>query len=501
LESLLVAEITGTAFDALYLAVYAFCMPVALPQHNGIDNAPEVFFDGLGRFERIMPWKILKISTTQGTMCMQKILHHWKKALSVLAVLLTACGGGNPAEEDGQHGFVDTAGRLVVSNAGRQVHVLDVAQGHVIQSYPIDGYATAIHASPDKRYALVMQGGLIQFLDGGIYQEARPNGPMEDHNKAPALLSPRLYAHYYAAHNGLGAGFFNGDSRFDVGPVSMTVFSDKSIGENAPALASLRLNHLVDWVSGGMAEPRGDWLLATWHADGVENKNVPSHVELYERRATELHHVRRFTPECLMPYSSHSYASDTVFVCADGVLVVRQTGNDFTAHKINNPPDVRAGGLGTLIGHDSMGRFVSSLSTGTGDSAVFEINTEANTITRIEEIGNGVQGFHASAIDAEGKNALLLDGEGTLHVWATNGWYKRAEFPKLIPVMPIFGLAASDTRAQIAVSAQEGKAWVSDPRGRSLHTIDIEALQLRDPITLNFMPDKMVWVGIAKHGH
>jgi len=137
-----------------------------------------------------------------------------------------------------------------------------------------------------------------------------------------------------------------------------------------------------------------------------------------------------------------------------------------------------------------MGNFV-----GLASGRMFEINPVAGSITRIEW-ADGERIFRAGAIDSEGENLLALDDVGTLHILSTNGWRKRAELSALIADMP-----QAAPYPTVVVSGEDDKAWVSDPKGQRLHTVDIDDAQLRDSIALNFSPGGMAWVGIAEHEH
>jgi len=430
---------------------------------------------------------------------MEIVLNHLKKAVLALAcaATLVACGGGNsdPNEKE-HHEHIDTSGRLVVTEVNsEQVHVLDLDEGRVIQSYAADYSPSAIHASPGWRYALLMHGGGIQLMDGGIYQESH-NDHIVGRKKAPALLPVRLTGgvspRHYSVHNGLASIFFEGANANIQGTASVTVLSEKSIGDMVPALASLPLTSSML----GRAEPRGDWLLTTWRAaDAERTLPRPSHVELYERHGDRFRHVQRLTPECPNLLSSYSNANYTVFGCSDGVLVVEQSGSDFTARKISNPPELSEGtSIANIIGNQHMGSFV-----GWSGTFMYEINPMANTITRIMWADNNNARSRAVALDRNGENLLALDDVGTLHILSTSGWHKRAQLVGLIAKMPYRSFGAGWPDPVIAVSAQDDKAWVSDPIGRLLHPVDIGDAKPRDPIALNFYPHDMAWVGIAEY--
>jgi hypothetical protein len=322
--------------------------------------------------------------------------------------------------------------------------------------------------------------GQVQFIDGGIYQE--PHGDhMDDRKEPPRLLATRLAGtrpSHYEVHDERAAIFFDGS--VDSGTnASFALLSDESIGKPDITLATQRLGSPMH----GTAEPRGDWLLTTWKAPEAEGTS-PTHVELYELHGDHYHQVKRFEPECPGLHGSYSNADYIAFGCNDGVLVVRQSGDDFTAQKIDNP--VR---ISTIIGNAHMTKFVGFGSAGN----VFEIDPAASTIKPIAWAEGRTRRAHA--IDAEGENLMLLDDTGSLHILATSDWRKRAALP-VVADMP----AAAPWPA-LAVSAADDTAWLSDPQGRRLHTIDLGDAALRGSVALNFSPAGMTWLGMAAHDH
>ena len=424
----------------------------------------------------------------------------WKRAALVLACAgaLAACGGGGSDVEDvvdgggggDDHAHIETAGRLVVLEPGSpQVHVVDLDAGSVLQTYAADNAPSAVYASPDKRYAVLFQAtqGLVQFVDGGIYQE--PHGDhMDDRKEPPRLLATRLAGvrpSHYESHDGRAAVFFDGSA--DTGDkAQVALLSDESIGTPGITLATQQLGSPMH----GTAEPRGDWLLASWKTPEAEGTS-PTHVELYALHGDHYHQEKRFEQECPGLHGSYSNADYIAFGCRDGVLVVHQSGDEFTAQKIANPADMGEGvRISTLIGNEHMRSFVG---IGSGGN-LFEVDPVACAIKRIDWAEGRVRRAHA--IDAEGQNLLLLDDVGTLHILATGDWRKRAALPNVIASMP----AAAPWPA-LAVSAADDKAWLSDPQGKRLHAIDIGGAALKGSVALNFSPGGMTWLGMGAHEH
>lgn len=433
---------------------------------------------------------------------MAQFVWHWQKSTLVLAcaMALAACGGGSndldtkpPADDDHSHPHIETAGRLVALEAGSpQVHVIDLDKGRLLQSFTLDNPTSAIYPSPNNRYAVLPQRAQnqVQFIDGGIWQEDHGNH-LHDYMKDPALLPTRLTGSrptHYERHAGQAALFFDGNTAAGQN-ASVAVLTDASIGKpHAPAMATQGLSLPMH----GTAEPRGDWLLTTWRAEATPGgSTLPSQVELYHRHDDHYHFERRFDEQCPMLHGSYSNEKYSAFGCSDGILVVKQDGDTFTARKIDNPADIGENvRIGAIIGNAHYGKFVGIASPG----HLFEIDPEAGRISRIQW-GEGLI-RRAHAMDAEGENLLVLDSTGTVHILDVKTWRKRAEIAGVIANMP-----AKAPYPSFAVSAAHDKAWLSDPQGQRLHTIDLDEARVQGSIALNFSPTNMVWLGLPEHKH
>lgn len=411
------------------------------------------------------------------------------------ALMLAACGGSSSDvvvdehqdDEQHEHTHIDTAGRLLVLQAdSAQVHVVDLDHSSVMQSYTLDQPASAVYASPGQRYAVLLQRAhnQVQFVDGGLWQEDHGDH-LHDYMQAPALLTMRVAGvqpTHYEGHEGLAAVFFDG--RADAGePASVALLSDAGIGAGQ-VLAS----HTLEVPMHGTAEPRGDYLLTTWRAADAAT-TLPSHVELYRRQGAQYQWQMRFDLECPNLHGSYSNARYTVFGCSDGVLVVQQDGDSFTARKIANLPDMGTARIGTVIGHKGTGALVGIASPG----HFFSIDPAAGTMQRIEWAQGRTRRAHA--IDGEGNNLLVLDDVGTLHILDLQTGSKRAEIAA-IATMP----SAAPFPA-FATSQAAGKAWLSDPQGQRLVVIDTDGARLEGEIALNFNPTGLAWLGLPAHAH
>ncbi|MDO4706207.1 MAG: hypothetical protein Q4A98_08405 [Comamonadaceae bacterium] len=415
-------------------------------------------------------------------------------ALACSAILAGCGGGGSDVDDDHDHSHIhiDTKGRLVVLEAGSpQVHVVDLDRKSVMQSYTADHVPSAVYASPGQRYALLMQRAQnqVQVVDGGIWQEDHGNH-MHDYMQPPALLGTRLAGvrpTHYDSHAGQAAIFFDGNQETGE-KAAVAVISDASLGKGQAGATLARQG--LDAPMHGTAQPRGDYLLTTWRAADAQS-TLPSQVELYHRHDDHYHVEKRFDAQCPGLHGSYSNAQYSAFGCSDGVLVVQQNGDQFTARKIANPADMgEKTRIGALLGHAQYGKFVGIA----GAENLFEVDPAAGTITRIQWAEGRKRRAHA--IDAEGKNLLILDDQGTLHILSVGSWRKRAQLPGVIANMP--------TKAPypaFAISAADDDAWLSDPLGKRLLSIDIDDAKIEGSIPVNFTPTGMTWLGLRKHTH
>jgi hypothetical protein len=407
------------------------------------------------------------------------------------SLLLAACGGGGGgADGHGHHeSHIDTAGRIVMAEAGQpKAYVFDLDSGSTIAGLDLLHPATALYASPGKRYALAFQrlNDSVQIIDGGIWQEPHDDH-FDDYKEAPQLrqwrLTERRPTHYQA--HGAQAALFNDGSGDPLVPASVQVLTDASIGAS-----KVEQQLALPMPMHGAAEPLGNYLLTTYRAPDAAS-TLPSQVELYRRTAAGYEFVRRFDPSCPGLHGSASNERHSVFGCTDGVLVVTRTGDAFDAEKIANPAALPDGArIGTVAGHADRDTFVAIASPG----HLFEIDPKAKTISPIEWAQGRTRRAHG--FDAHGENFLVLDDTGTLHILdAEDGWNKRASLAA-IQTMP-----AESPFPAIAFSRAADKAFLSDPVGKALVEIDLKTAAVGKRHALGITPSALVWVGIPRHEH
>jgi hypothetical protein len=407
-------------------------------------------------------------------------------ATVALAMSLAACGGGSSSNEH-QHAHVDTEGRLaILQNASPVVSIYDLDSKAVAHTFAMANAPSAIYASPGKRYALALQRSqnTVQVIDGGIWQEDHVDH-LHDYKEEPKLspfvISGSMPTHY-EAHDDLAAIFMDGSGTAGQN-AGIRLLSDASLGK-----ASLEGSLDLPIDMHGTAEPRGDFLLTTHRAPGTTD-TLPTQVDLYRRNGAGFDFITRFDEPCPGLHGSYSNEGHTAFGCADGVLVVTQEGESFSAKKISNLADLPPGArIGTIAGHHERSSFVGLAAPG----HLFEIDPVGGTMKRIIWAEGRTRRAHA--FDADGSNFLLLDDLGVMHLMdAANAFATRSSIPTISAMPEVAPFPA------IAASSAAEKAYVTDPLGRSIVVIDVESLQVSERLSLDFSPTGIAWLGVAHH--
>lgn len=412
-------------------------------------------------------------------------------AATAVALALVACGGGSDEGiHDHEHTNIETGGRLVLiekDSPAARVYELDTR--NVLQTFTLANPPSAIYASPGKRYAMALQRteGVTQVIDGGIWQEDHGDH-LHDYRQAPQLsaftiMGPRPT--HYETHDALSLVFLDGSAEAGQN-AGVRIFSDTSLGKGALE-ASLDLPIAMH----GTAEPRGNYLLTT-HRPPETTGTLPTQVDLYRRDGAGYAFVQRFEEPCPGLHGSFSNHDHSVFGCIDGVLVVTQQGETFTARKIANLPDIPADvRIGTIAGHHERPTMVGIASPG----HLFEIDPAAGTMKRIAWAEGRTRRAHT--FDREGANFLVVDDLGVTHVLdATQGFALRSSIATVSTMPAVAPFPA------IAASGAQDKAFVTDPVGRAIAVVDLATLQVSEQLALDFSPSGLTWLGYSnQHAH
>lgn len=421
----------------------------------------------------------------------------------LLAATLAACGGGVDAEEDDhdhEHTVIETAGRLVSAEAGSKtlrIHDLDSATGTVTASVTADSTVTALYASPGGRYAVAMQrtGDLVQFVDGGVWQEDHGDH-LHDYRQAPALLAWKITGprptHFDRQAGKQAAIFMDGNSAASpVQNASVRLITDASIASASEA-ASLNLSVPIH----GLAEPVDNKLLVVHRAADAPD-TLPTHLTLFQRSGSGFTETRRLDTRCNGMHGSFSSGDFTVTGCTDGMLVVRHTGTA-TVSDLKVPTAVR---VGTVAGHPRLpGHFIGYGNEGVAPAPVttrfFALDAQSGTASAWAPQGwSSGRVVRALSFDRTGQRVFLLDDQGTLVVAQRQGgaWAPLVRAAAVIPAMP----SAAPWPA-FATNEARDEIYLTDPAARQLVVINSSTGAVTARRDLGFVPSYLTWTGIAR---
>lgn len=438
-------------------------------------------------------------------------------AIAVSAALLTGCGDttvtinelppivgdDHDDDHDHDHGEVNAAGRLVLSAIDSAfVQVLALPEKTELDTFVVTATPSAIVASGDLRYAAVVQRNddLVQFIDGGLWQEDHADH-MHDYQEAPKLMPFQLTqvrpTHFTSADGQL-AVFFDGNSATGAG-AGVAVLTDADIGEDRSDYPQLTLTTHQH----GAAQARGEYLLSTIR-DANSSTTLPDQVGLYHQHGDHFDLEEVFAVNCPGLHGSAQNHDFIAFGCTDGVLLIEQSGETFTASKLENTEDFSGSmRIGTLAGDHSAEHFV-----GIAGSAVFAIHAEHSEMELLDWQPGAATAIWGYGYAEQGEKFVLLDNTGALTIFNYHGHEHEGEAEPAFEFVAKLALTTSDladlpagARFQLAISAADDKVYVTDPIARQLHTIDLHDAEVVSSKQLNFVPHRITWLGIAEPAH
>lgn len=416
--------------------------------------------------------------------------HIVKQSIVSAAILLalTACDSsthsneGKPQPEHPNH-KIDSAGRLVFSSPGTSlVYVYDIKDKKVLTSFESKKPVHSIYASPDKRYAVLLQrvDNQVSFVDGGLWQEDHADH-LHDYQQNPALSSFVLAGvapTHYEVHDNQAAIFFDGAAT-PMQKSAVALLTDASItqGKTSGNLAlSLNMH--------GTAEPRGKHLLTTYRPQNAAD-TLPTQVEWYQQEGDNFSLKQRFSEQCPGLHGSYSSKDYIVFGCIDGVLVVQQKAEEMSAVKLANPAGM-VGRIGTVTGHKNLSQLI-----GFAGQDMYLIDPISLTMSKIDWRQGSSNNRTAYAMSGDADYFAQLDNSGALTVQDVSAGYAVKAKLQLLKTID------SANPPVIAVNAQNDDIFVSDPVNKQLIQVDLKTLAT-STIKLDVTPAKMTWLGISK---
>ena len=293
---------------------------------------------------------------------------------------------------------------------------------------------------------------------------------------------------HYRDNETRSAFFFDGDNENAL-LSSIIDFNDDEILNNT--VRSLELSNAMH----GVAEPRGDFLLASYRAAEASSV-LPDQVELFkfDSNSGEYDVVERFEEHCPSLHGAFSTEDASVFGCSDGVLVIRQNGELFSAEKITNPAEMAEGArIGSFSGFAD-----SNVLAGWARGKLYAIDLDHNTIELVDWTGGSEAEYSTAKMDDEGNILMVLNKAGGLHLLDA-----KDNFKHLIEIKVLTALPAVEGHARISIASNKSNedVYITDAVNNQLVVVNLEHQELEASISLPFTPKHVAWVGIAADGH
>lgn len=426
--------------------------------------------------------------------------------LIMIAALLSGCGGSDtkiverepvPIEDD--HGHDDdhdhddelTQGRLLISAKDQaKVSIIDIKEKQLLEEFTFTEAPSAIYASPSYRYGYVIQrtADLVNVIDSGLSQEDHGDHK-DDVIEAPMQMSFNANGSrptHFTGNHTQSVIFYDGNAATAT-PASVSVYSESDIANNT---AGTRLQYTTHMH--GAAQGRGDYLISTVR-DAATESTLPDRVAVYKAEAGVFTEQEIFTETCPGLHGSAQNENQIAFGCTDGVLVITQNGDNFTAAKIANP--TRFTGttrIGTVLGDEALEQFV-----GIAAGQFFALDTAAASITPINWLDTSLAtpptALAYGFADA-GELFVILDNQGGLTVIHTHDW---AVVDRLQVITSNIAALPTGSRFELAITPGH-HIYVSDPIANQIKQVDLDSLNVTDSIQLDFVPNKFTWLGIAE---
>ncbi|MBL0688027.1 MAG: 5-methyltetrahydrofolate--homocysteine methyltransferase [Pseudoalteromonas sp.] len=453
-------------------------------------------------------------------------------ALAISSTLITACGDAetNIVEKDpievpddghdhgdgGDHGdeyTIDSLGRLaILAGDSNEANFFDLDDNELLDTFTLTNDSNTLSSSPDFRYAVIASRAqdYLGFIDGGLWREDH-GAHLHDYEQSPEFSSYELTSGsrptHLVKHDGKLAVFYDGDAASGT-TASVEVLTDNDITNATATLSGIS----YDINMHGVAEPRGEHLLATIRRDDAQStsnaKILPDQVGVYHFHdgEYELEQTLELTcPDLHGAAQNHDYVA---FGCSDGVLLAHQHDDEYHAEKVINIDAVGDLRIGSIYGHEGSETFIGVASGhGGGPAVIVSINPAKAEMEEFEwQLADGASAVSYS-FSANGEHFLVLDSLGFLNVleahahddhihWELAGQVDITQ--EDVTTMPE-GMKFSMT------VAQNGQfAYVADPIAQHVVQVHLEDLEIEGELELTFPPAAITWLGIAQeeeHDH
>ncbi|MCV2884171.1 5-methyltetrahydrofolate--homocysteine methyltransferase [Aestuariibacter sp. AA17] len=448
-------------------------------------------------------------------------------AVTVGTLLLSGCGDAEtnivekaPIEtpqndhnhdhhDHGDEGFtIESLGRLaVLSGESAELSMVNLDNRAVIDSFSLMHESNSLTASADYRFAVLTSRSqdYVGFIDGGLWREDHV-AHLHDYEQAPSMSPFELAGSqptHVVKHEGQMAIFYDGDAESNT-PASVQVITDTNIANEVSVLPSIMYSINMH----GVAEPRGEYLLATLRRDDAENTSVnkilPDQVGVFHQHNGEYELEHTLDVTCPNLHGAAQNKTYVAFGCGDGVLIAHQHGNSFDAEKIANIESLGDLRIGNLYGHEHSTSFFGIASAhGGSQSILLHVAPQTKSMTQLE--WQPTSRVVSYGFSYDGKYFLVLESTGVLSMLAAHQHDNEVHWE----VERTLAVSEQDTSAMpegmrfsMTVAQNGPYAYVADPIANHVLEIHLDDLEVEGHIELSFSPSALSWLGIAKpHQH
>ncbi|HBR99187.1 MAG TPA: hypothetical protein DD979_17685 [Gammaproteobacteria bacterium] len=368
--------------------------------------------------------------------------------------------------------------------------MFDIQQQAVITSFNLPGNGAArIYASPDKRYAVVVQrdDNQVSFVDSGVYVEDHGDH-MHEYANDPAMsnftLSGTAPTHY-TQHSPYGFIFNDGGEGITS---SVDIFSDSSIGQGK-LLASLNLDNAMH----GVAKWAGDKLFVTRRDASITDTVLPAEVERYGFDGTTLTFEHRYEEQCPLLHGAGANDDYLVFGCGDGVLSIDLKAADFPGTHYPETADFGENDrIGSVFAHHEAAALVGTV--GFPQRRLFTLQPGSETAIAEIALPDGT-GDVAQGFTCEGDRFYALTNDGQLHLFSTDDWSLADSLQVVDP------LGAESAAPQVVCSQMEDMLFVLDVEQQSLISVNTSTASIASTTAMTQPVSNLTWLGFADHEH
>lgn len=414
------------------------------------------------------------------------------------------------SDDDHDHEHESHGRLLVLNNTAPEIEVYNLEDNALVDAFGLSNSLSSVYASAGYRYAVLVDrnGDFVGFLDGGLWQEDHVDH-LDDYEEAPVLLDYTLSGirpTHVVNHEGQLAVFFDGDGATS-SPASVLVLTDADIAAENPVPLSLEYNINMH----GAAEPRGEYLLASWRRDDAEttssNPILPDQIAVYHLHDNEYEQEQILDVNCPDLHGAAQNESHIAFGCSDGALLVHEHEGEFEAEKIVNSNDVADGlRVGSIYAHESSEQFIALASAhGGAEVQWFSVDPAEGEMEPIDWQPMENASVVGRGFSFEAEQFLILDSQGYLTVLEPHDHdgHTHWEFGVRLDITDEDVSNMPEGASFSLTFAQNGHtAYVADPIAQHIVVVDLELMDVVGEIELDYTPSAITWLGIVEsHEH